>query len=59
MYRKKTEGWLKHYDFILLDMVSLQLAFILSYAFAGNGWNPYGNCCIETCSYFLYWQMQL
>ena len=43
MYRKKTEGWLKHYDFILLDMVSLQLAFILSYAFAGNGWNPYGN----------------
>lgn len=53
MYRKKTEGWLKHYDFILLDMVSLQLAFILSYAFAGNGWNPYGNLLYRNMAVFL------
>ena len=53
MYRKKTEGWLKHYDFILLDIVSLQLAFILSYVIAGNGWNPYGNLLYRNMAVFL------
>ena len=31
MYRKNSKGWLKHIDFILLDMVCLQLAFLLAY----------------------------
>lgn len=31
MYRKDSEGWLKHGDFIVLDMICLQLAFILAY----------------------------
>lgn len=36
MYRKYSKGWLKHIDFILLDMVCLQLAFLLAY-FIKNG----------------------
>ena len=53
MYRKETEGWLKHYDFILLDMLSLQLALIFSYAFCGNGLNPYANLLYRNMAIFL------
>lgn len=31
MYRKNSNGWLKHWDFIILDLVALQLAYISSY----------------------------
>ena len=41
MYRKDSEGWLKHVDFIVLDMICLQLAFVLAYAIRGYGINPY------------------
>lgn len=30
MYRRKPQGWVKHIDFILLDLMSLALAFILA-----------------------------
>ena len=36
MYRKNANGWLKHIDFIILDMVCLQLAFMIAY-FVKNG----------------------
>ena len=36
MYRKYSKGWLKHIDFILFDMVCLQLAYLLAY-FIKNG----------------------
>lgn len=32
MYRKEINGWLKHLDFIVLDMICLQIAFVLAYA---------------------------
>ena len=41
MYRKDSEGWLKHADFIILDMICLQLAYVLAYAISGYGFNPY------------------
>ena len=31
MYKRKEQGWFKHLDFILLDMFSAQLAFVLAY----------------------------
>ena len=31
MYKKSEQGWLKHLDFILLDVLSAQLAFVLAY----------------------------
>lgn len=31
VYSKKTQGWVKHADFILLDILCLQVAFVLAY----------------------------
>lgn len=31
MYRKKSQGWYKHKDFVLIDLICLHLAFVLSY----------------------------
>ena len=31
MYKIKPQGWLKHLDFIVLDIFSLQIAFLLAY----------------------------
>lgn len=31
MYRKKIKGWQKHYDFILLDLVCLEAAFLIAF----------------------------
>ncbi len=31
MYKRNNQGWLKHWDFILLDVFALQLAFVLAY----------------------------
>ena len=36
MYRKNANGWLKHIDFMILDMICLQLAFMMAY-FIKNG----------------------
>ena len=41
MYSQKTQGWLKHLDFILLDMVCLQVAFVLAYMTRHGFVNPY------------------
>ena len=31
MYRRKVKGWLKHLDFIVLDIICLEISFILGY----------------------------
>ena len=40
MYRRKNKGWLKHLDFIILDLLCLQVCFALAYfsrhGFRGN-----------------------
>lgn len=41
MYKKGLKGWLKHVDFILLDMICLQVAFFLAYIFRLDSGNPY------------------
>ena len=40
MYNRNTQGWLKHIDFILLDEICLQVAFILAYYIRHLRW-PY------------------
>lgn len=42
MYRKGFQGWMKHYDFILIDMICLQLAFVAACLLRNYGVNPYG-----------------
>ena len=41
MYRKSADGWLKHMDFIMLDMLCLQIAFLLSFLIRHGIRNPY------------------
>ena len=41
MYKKDSKGWLKHFDFILLDMICLQIAFLLAYVIRHDSSNPY------------------
>ena len=53
MYRKDSEGWLKHADFIVLDMICLQLAYILAYAISGYGFNPYAIILYRNMAVFL------
>jgi len=41
MYRRDAKGWLKHFDFMVLDLLILQLAFVLSYMLRHGIHNPY------------------
>lgn len=41
MYKKKSVGVLNYFDFILLDMLCLQIALIAAHAASGYGFNPY------------------
>lgn len=41
MYSKKVQGWIKHYDFILWDIICLQLAFVLAYITRHGFYSPY------------------
>lgn len=41
MYSKKTQGWLKHIDFILLDVLSLHMAFVIAYMTRHGFSSPY------------------
>lgn len=43
MYKKSPQGWLKHWDFILLDLISLQVAFVIVYLFRIGVENPYSS----------------
>ena len=62
MYQRFPNGWLERTDFIILDMIFLQIAFVFSY-FVRNGFeNPYENeiylsmgmliCLIDVCTAF-------
>lgn len=64
MYQKISRGWLKHWDFILLDFVSLQIAYILSFLIRHGTLSLYGDelyrnigliiCMSDICTaYFL------
>ena len=41
MYNRRSQGWLKHIDFILWDVVALQIAFLLAYMIRQGGAIPY------------------
>ncbi|MBQ9210912.1 MAG: sugar transferase [Clostridia bacterium] len=41
MYKRSTEGWFKHIDFIILDELALQLAYIMAYWIRQRSFLPY------------------
>lgn len=53
MYRKESTGWFKHYDFILFDMLCLQIAFLLAYKIRGIAGNPYSIVLYRNMAVFI------
>lgn len=43
MYKKSAQGWLKHWDFILMDVICLQAAFVIACLLRLGAGNPYSN----------------
>ena len=43
MNRKHTKGWMKHGDFIIIDMILLQLCFVIAFWLIHGISNPYEN----------------
>lgn len=43
MYRKNANGWLKHIDFIILDMICLQIAYMMAYFIKNENIHLYNN----------------
>ena len=53
MYRKDSENWLKHIDFIILDMICLQIAYVLAFVISGYRFNLYSNLIYRNMAVFL------
>ena len=53
MYRRDAKGWLKHFDFMVLDLLVLQAAFALSYMLRHGGRNPYDHPLYANMGAFL------
>ncbi len=43
MYKKEKRSWMKHLDFTILDIICLQMAFVLSYIIRLEFSSPYSN----------------
>lgn len=43
MYKRNAQGWSKHLDFMVLDIIILQVAFIISYFVRFHTWEMYTN----------------
>lgn len=43
MYKKTSKGWLKHVDFLILDVICLQLSFYIAYCIRHGIRNMYAN----------------
>ena len=41
MYRQRSSGWMKHWDFVLLDLIALHLSFVIAYWVRHGISNPY------------------
>ena len=55
MYKRRRQRWMKHLDFIILDALALQIAFILSYSiYNGEVGLPYLSETYRTIGIFLF-----
>lgn len=43
MYRKESSSWMKHLDFIILDILCIQIALFVAYIFRSGLQNPFLN----------------
>ena len=53
MYQRKSNSWVKHYDFIIWDMICLQASFVLAYLFRHGNLFVYRNELYRNMGIFL------
>ena len=53
MYKKNSNSWLKHSDFIFFDLLCIQIAFLLSYFLRHGNLNPYTNPIYKNMNIFI------
>ena len=53
MYRKQRDGWLKHIDFAILDLVCLQFSFVIAYMVRHGIKNPYSTPIYKIMGFIL------
>ena len=53
MYQKKSGSWLKHSDFIILDIICLQVSMLLAYVIRHGFASPYANPLYRRMALFL------
>ena len=53
MYRRDGKSWLKHVDFMILDLLVVQISFVLSYVLRHGLHNPYNELLYAHMSTFL------
>ena len=53
MYKRNSGGWMKHVDFIILDILCLQVALMLAHACSGYGWDIYTPILYRNVAMFL------
>ena len=53
MYTRISGGWFKHLDFIILDVLCLQISFIAAYMIRHGFTMPYGNILYRSMAAFL------
>lgn len=54
MYKKLSQGWLKHLDFIVLDLICLQLSFLVSYVIRHGMINPFESLLYRNYIFILF-----
>ena len=54
MYKKSAQGWLKHWDFLLMDIICLQIAFVIAYLSYLGFENPYGDTAYRNQAILLF-----
>ena len=40
MYKRRAKGWIKHLDFMLLDVISMHIAMIIAFM-VRHGWHAF------------------
>ena len=53
MYKRNSGSWMKHSDFILLDILCLQAALMIAHACSGYGWDIYTPMLYRNVAVFL------
>lgn len=53
MYKRQRSGWLKHIDFVIIDLICLQISFVVAYMIRHGILNPYSTPIYRVMGFIL------